>query len=106
MDPMKPLPPMQPMPSLPRPEPWWPADLGHPSTAGAQGGLRYAVFPDARRLLVDRDGTVTAYNSGDHRITGVSQGDDGTGPSFVGQDGPVRLFELAQVPVGQGEQGR
>lgn len=30
---------------------WWPAGLGRPGAVGAQNDLRYAVFPDARRLL-------------------------------------------------------
>ena len=45
---------------------WWPEGLGQPASSGAQGETRYAFFPDARRLLVERDGTVTTYDSGDH----------------------------------------
>ena len=44
MEPMKPMKPMAPM------EKWWPADLGDPSTSGAQNDMRYAFFPDERRL--------------------------------------------------------
>jgi hypothetical protein len=29
---------------------WWPAGLGKPGAVGAQNSLRYAVFPDTRRL--------------------------------------------------------
>ena len=29
---------------------WWPAELGSPSSAGAQNDLQYAFFPAARRL--------------------------------------------------------
>ena len=52
MDPLPPMQPMKPMEPL-RFERWWPADLGEPSTAGGQNGLRFAVFPDKRRLLVE-----------------------------------------------------
>ena len=32
---------------------WWPAGLGRPGAVGAQNDLRYAVFPDTRRLVID-----------------------------------------------------
>jgi hypothetical protein len=68
MQPMKPLEPMKPMKPLEPMESWWPAALGEPSSTGSQNGLRYAFFLDAHRLLIDRGGTVTAYDSGQHRI--------------------------------------
>ncbi len=95
MEPIKPLKPMEPLSAG---EAWWPSDLGQPSSSGAQGGVRYAFFPDARRLLVERDGHVTAYDSGDHRISGVSQGDS-QGPSlaFTSQNGSVMLDTLRRI---------
>ena len=100
MEPMKPMAPMQPMrPMEPmRVERWWPADLGEPSASGAQNGLRYAAFPERRRLLVERNGTLETYDSGDHRISGVSQSDGAT-PSlvFTSQTGPVALDTLRRI---------
>jgi hypothetical protein len=32
---------------------WWPAGLGRPGAVGAQNDLQYAVFPEARRLVID-----------------------------------------------------
>ena len=96
MEPMKPMRPMKPMEPLAPPsggQRWWPEGLGQPASSGAQGETRYAFFPDARRLLVERDGTVTTYDSGDRRIGGVSQGGRGQPPTFTDQDGPVRLDE-------------
>ncbi len=52
---------------------WYPASLGAPDTSGAQNDLRYAWFAPKRRLAVDRRGVVTLYDTGDHRIAGVSQ---------------------------------
>ncbi len=79
----------------------WPADLGHASTSGAQNDMRYAVFPDRRRLAVARGGTVTIYDTGDHAIGGVSQQQSGDQSlSFTSQFGPVRLTDL---PVVSGE---
>ena len=37
--------------------------------------MRYAFFPEARRLLVEENGKLTTYDSGEHRIGGVSQQD-------------------------------
>ena len=96
MEPMKPMRPMQPPEPVAPPSggrAWWPEGSGHPASSGAQGGTLYAFFPDARRLLVERDGKVTTYDSGDRRISGVSQGGRGQPPTFTDQDGPVRLDE-------------
>jgi hypothetical protein len=37
---------------------WWPADLGIPSSLGAQNEVRYAYFPVTRRLAIDINGIV------------------------------------------------
>lgn len=99
MEPMKPMRPMEPTgPMAPMSGgEWWPQKLGQPASSGAQDGLRYAFFPDARRLWIERDGEMTTYDSGEHRITGVSQGGRGHMPSFTGQNGPVRLDELERL---------
>ena len=52
---------------------WWPSDLGMPGSTGAQNNLRYACFPDRRRLALDVNGRVSVYDTGDHWITGFSQ---------------------------------
>lgn len=98
MQPMKPMEPMKPMQPMSGGEAWWPAELGQPSSSGAQNGMRYAFFPEARRLLIERDGSVTQYDSGDHRISGVSQ-QDGSSRSlaFTSQQGTVNLDELRKV---------
>jgi hypothetical protein len=110
MEPMKPMEPMQPMSGG---ESWWPDDLGQPSSSGSsssgssssgssssgsQNGMRYAFFADARRLLIEQDGKLAQYDSGDHRITGVSQQHgDGQSLTFTSQHGRVELGELKQV---------
>ena len=77
---------------------WWPAGLGQPSAAGSQDGMRYACFPDAHRVVVDQGGTVTVHDSGEHRISGVSQA-QGTGQDllFLSQIGRVRASDLPVV---------
>jgi hypothetical protein len=92
---MKPMEPMKPMDFGPS---WWPDDLGEPSTSGAQDGARYAFFPRRRRLLVERDGKLTTYDTGEHQISGVSQGSSHPGsPVFSSQSGEVKLGELKRV---------
>ena len=95
MEPMKPMKPMEPMKGT---EPWWPEDLGKPATSGAQNGMKYAFFPDKRRLIIDKDGQKTTYDTGDHKISGVSQQDSGKASlAFSSQNGTVDLSSLKTV---------
>ena len=104
MQPMKPLKPLEPIESM---EPmegteasWWPPGLSDPSNTGGQNGVRYAFFPAHRRLVVEHNGMVKQYDTGGHRITGVSQQQqnaEGGMPTFASQDGPVQLASLPQV---------
>ena len=52
---------------------WWPGELGMPSAAGSQNEMRYAFFPTSKRLVIDDNGQVHTYDTGEHVITGVSQ---------------------------------
>jgi len=77
---------------------WWPGNLGRPGATGSQNGVRYAVFPDARRLAIQRDGRVEVRDTGDHRIGGVSQSLGGsTTLRFTSQRGDVDLETLPTV---------
>jgi hypothetical protein len=79
---------------------WWPAGLGRPGAVGAQNDLRYAVFPDTRRLVIDDQGAITVYDTGSHRIFGVAQAQSsGQTLSFTSQDGLVRVTDLRVVGV-------
>lgn len=77
---------------------WWPAGLGRPSSSGAQDGMRYAYFPESRRLAIEADGALSVYDTGDHDIGGVSQAQGG-GRSlrFTGRNGAVDLGQLKRV---------
>lgn len=98
MEPMKPMKPMEPMKPMSGGEKWWPDDLGQPSTSGAQNGMRYAFFPDKQRLLIEQDGKLTTYDSGDHRIGGVSQqGGGASSLTFTSQNGSVDLDQLKKI---------
>jgi hypothetical protein len=95
MQPMKPMEPMKPMPAM---EKWWPDELGYSSASGSQNGIRYAFFPDKQRLLIEENGELRTYDSGDHRISGVSQQQShGHLLAFTSQSGVVILDELKQV---------
>lgn len=98
MKPMQPMKPMEPMKPMAGGEQWWPEELGHPSSSGSQNGMRYAVFPDKQRLLIETQGSVVTYDSGDHRIGGVSQADNGRQTlAFTSQNGDVKLDELRKL---------
>jgi hypothetical protein len=77
---------------------WWPAGLGRPGAVGAQNDLRYAVFPETRRLVINDQGAITVYDTGSHRIFGVAQAQSSDQTlSFTSQDGLVRVADLPKV---------
>jgi hypothetical protein len=81
-----------------RSDQWWPACLGAPSSVGAQNALRYAVFPETRRLAIQDGQHVAVYDTGDHRIFGVAQAQSHDQTlTFTSQTGLVRVDELRQV---------
>lgn len=76
----------------------WPADLGHPASVGSQNNLRYAFFPESRRLVIDLAGQQTIYETGDHHISGFSQQQGGDQSlTFTSQYGVVRVADLPLV---------
>ena len=77
---------------------WWPSGLGRPAAVGGQNDLRYAVFPETRRLVIDDRGTISTYDTGNHQISGVAQAQSSDRTlSFTSQDGLVKLAELTRV---------
>jgi hypothetical protein len=77
---------------------WWPGELGRPGSSGSQDDSRYAVFPQARRLAVQSDGTVRVYDTLDHAISGVQQQQGGLPGtlSFTSQHG---TFTVGSLPL-------
>lgn len=74
---------------------WWGADLGTPSAVGGQNETRYAYFPVAGRLAVDRGGHVTIYDASGYAISGFSQQQPGSGSMvFSSNRGQIRLEDL------------
>jgi hypothetical protein len=77
---------------------WWPSNLGTPSAVGAQNDLQYAVFPSTRRLAIKDGGHIEIYDTGSHRIFGVSQAQSTDRTlTFTSQDGLVRVTDLPRV---------
>ena len=77
---------------------WWPAELGRPGAAGSQNDLRYAIFPDARRLVIDDHGAITIYDTGSHQITGVAQAQSTDRTlTLTSQHGLVSVADLRTV---------
>jgi hypothetical protein len=69
---------------------WWPEELGSPTSSGAQNDMRYACFPERRRLAIRRGGRVTVYDTGHYRLTGFSQQQSTSQDlMFSGPDGTV-----------------
>ncbi|RYF35246.1 MAG: SHOCT domain-containing protein [Comamonadaceae bacterium] len=76
---------------------WWPADLRWPDSTGAQNGVRYAYFSQARRLAIELDGQVTVYDTLDHQIGGFSQQQSYGGT--LGFNSQYGLIDVASLPV-------
>lgn len=77
---------------------WWPGDLRWPNSVGAQNGVRYAYFAQARRLAIDVNGLVTVYDTLDHQIGGFSQQQSvGGSLSFSSQHGLIDVASLPEV---------
>ena len=74
---MTPMQPMKPMSGFDQDKAgrWWPENLGEsPESAGGQNEMRYAYFAGKHRLAIDEgSGTVTVYDTLDHKISGVQQ---------------------------------
>lgn len=76
---------------------WWGPQLRWPNSTGAQNGVRYAYFAQARRLAIEVNGRVTVYDTLDHQIGGFSQQQSyGGSLSFNSQYG---LVDVARLPV-------
>ncbi len=79
---------------------WWPSDLRWPNSTGAQNGVRYAYFAQARRLAIELNGRVTVYDTQDHQISGFSQQQSqGGSVNFSSQYGLVDVTRLPVVSV-------
>ncbi|WP_157268054.1 SHOCT domain-containing protein [Azohydromonas aeria] len=79
---------------------WWGPSLRWPDATGAQNGVRYAWFSQARRLAIELHGRVTIYDTLDHHIGGFSQQQSGSGSlSFNSQYGLVDVGSLPVVSV-------
>jgi hypothetical protein len=78
---------------------WWPGELGSPSASGGQNDTRYAVFPDQRRLAINRNGDITIYDTLDHQIGGVQQQQGGSygSLSFSSQFGTFSVDSLPRL---------
>jgi hypothetical protein len=60
--------------------------------------MRYACFPDRRRLAIDVAGQISVYDTGDHWISGFSQQQGGDQSlTFNSQYGIVRVDSLPLV---------
>ena len=80
---------------------WWPKELGSPTAVGSQNNVRYAYFPNIRRLAVTTGGEPWVYDTMEHQIGGFSQ-QQGMGGSitFTSQFGTVNLSTLPLVSKG------
>jgi hypothetical protein len=77
----------------------WPKELGIASTSGSSAEMRYAYFPQNRRLAVEWGGVVTIYDTAEYQFRGMLQAHSAetVGMSILTQRGRVRLTDLATV---------
>lgn len=80
---------------------WWPDGLGVPAATGGQNDMRYAWFPQMRRLAVQVGGDTRVYDTGEHMIGGFGQQQGGDRSiTMTSQLGTVRLADLPIVSGG------
>jgi hypothetical protein len=77
----------------------WPSALGIASTSGTSAEMRYAYFPQNRRLAVESLGVLTIYDTAEYQFRGMLQAHsaEAVGVSILTQRGRVRLTDLATV---------
>jgi hypothetical protein len=81
-------------------ESWWPASFGHPATSGEQNGMRYAYFPDQRRLLLQQGARIDAYDTTGHHITGAAQQQGRSSTlTFSTDRGQISTSQLKCIPM-------
>jgi hypothetical protein len=87
---------------------WWPAELGSPSSSGSQNDTRYAYFPHAQRLAIERNGAVTIHDTLNHQVGGVQQQQGGYlgSLSFSSQFGTFTVESLPIVSGGNASSAR
>lgn len=78
--------------------PWYPNELGQPSSSGSQNQMRYAYFPHMQRLAIETSGEVWIYDTLHHSINGFSQQQgNGANIKLSSSAGDVDLLSLSVV---------
>jgi hypothetical protein len=77
----------------------WPSELGIASTSGTSAEMRYAYFPQNRRLAVESRGILTIYDTAEYQFRGMLEAHsaEAVGVSILTQRGRVRLSDLVTV---------
>ena len=70
---------------------------GAAAASGAQNDLKYAYYPEARRLVIEDAQGLQVYDTGMHQIQGVSQQSGQGVPCFQTAHGAVELTQLRRV---------
>jgi hypothetical protein len=97
MEKLKPMAPMKPMEPM-KVDQWWPTVLGTPSTSGSADDVRYAYFPEKRRLIVERAGHRTTYDTTNHQLIGALQASaEAKSLWFLSERGRVDVESLRKV---------
>jgi len=78
-------------------EPWWPAGLGIPTSAGSQNDFAYAYFPAHDRLAIRTGADVAVYDTTGRQLTGFGQQQPGGAVEIQTTEGPVTLDRLRAV---------
>jgi hypothetical protein len=99
MDSLNPMRPLKPLSGMSARR-WWPNEMGEAASSGSSGGLRYAYFAQACRLLIEQQDQLTLYDMGEHHFRGVLQthGADGA-LSFMSARGRIALGSLKIVSL-------
>ena len=78
-------------------EPWWPVELGIPTSVGSQNDFAYAYFPTRDRLAIRTSGNVVVYDTNGRQINGFGQQQPGGAIEMQTSEGPLTLDHLRAV---------
>lgn len=79
---------------------WWAPDYNNPTFSGGQNNIRYVYFAQHNRLMIQRDGQESIYDTSPYTLSGVSQQqmNNKTHLVFHTKDGKtIDLTDLKQV---------
>jgi hypothetical protein len=77
---------------------WWPEEFGSADFTGHANGVLYALFPEAKRLVIAVGGGIQLYDTGGLFLSHLAKNqDDNQSLLFETDTGTVRAMDLNKI---------